>query len=134
MTTTTQNTIDISRYNGFITVHNPATGGHRTFRIHTVRRGGLKGKRVIGLLIGSDNTADYRGFGFVGDDGRVRLWKRFRGTVYESLSRIMSMPDWYAEHKGIEFSFSARCRKCNRDLTDPTSIELGIGPVCRGEM
>jgi hypothetical protein len=26
---------------------------------------------------------------------------------------------------------SARCRCCNRKLTDPASIELGIGPVCR---
>lgn len=27
-----------------------------------------------------------------------------------------------------------RCGVCNRTLTNPLSIELGIGPVCRGEM
>jgi hypothetical protein len=26
-----------------------------------------------------------------------------------------------------------RCRKCGRPLTDPVSIALGLGPVCRGE-
>ena len=25
---------------------------------------------------------------------------------------------------------SGRCRVCNRKLTDPESIELGVGPVC----
>jgi hypothetical protein len=26
-----------------------------------------------------------------------------------------------------------RCGKCNRKLTDPTSIRIGLGPVCRGD-
>jgi isocitrate/isopropylmalate dehydrogenase len=26
-----------------------------------------------------------------------------------------------------------RCRKCGRDLTDDTSRQLGIGPVCRAQ-
>ena len=57
--------LDLRRYNGAITVTNPATGNHRTFRIHTVRTGGLKGSRVVGLLIGSNNESDYLSFGFV---------------------------------------------------------------------
>lgn len=26
-----------------------------------------------------------------------------------------------------------RCSICNRELTNPKSIELGIGPICRGK-
>jgi len=29
---------------------------------------------------------------------------------------------------------SGRCAVCGRDLTDPTSIEAGIGPVCAGRL
>ena len=31
----------------------------------------------------------------------------------------------------LEFWHEGRCCRCNRRLTDPTSIELGIGPECR---
>lgn len=27
-----------------------------------------------------------------------------------------------------------RCRRCNRPLTDPESIRLGIGPICLEKM
>lgn len=46
------------------------------------------------------------------------------------LSRILSNPDAakmaYARELG-------QCYECSRTLTDPESIRLGIGPVCRGQ-
>lgn len=133
-TATAQPVIDLSKYNGFITVHNPASGQHRTFRVRTYTKGDLAGRRAIGLLCGPDNTSSYRDFGFVNDDGRVVVWKRKRGGQFDQLAKVLNYADWYAEHRGLEFQFSTRCRKCNRDLTDPLSIELGIGPVCREMM
>ena len=38
-----------------------------------------------------------------------------------------------AVHPDIEFWHEGRCGACGRALTDPTSIELGIGPTCRGK-
>ena len=63
----------ILTHNGEITITNPATGGHRTLRIKTAQSGGLKGKRILSLLIGQDNENDYLGIGFVNDDN-IQIW------------------------------------------------------------
>ena len=122
--------IDLAKYNGFVTVSNPATGNHRTFRIATAQKGALKGKRIIGLLSGPDNTSDYVGFGFVNLDGTISVWHKHAGSTYVTLADILQRSEKYAAEKGLQFQFSVKCRKCNRDLTDPQSIEMGIGPVC----
>lgn len=130
MTTETA-TIDIRKYNGKVTVYNPETGQHRTFRISTARKGGLAGQRIVSLLTGADNQSSYTGFGILLPDGRIRVWRKHQGTVFEKLAAILANSEWYAEHRGLEYSMAIRCRKCNKELTDPTSIELGIGPICR---
>lgn len=122
---------DLKRYNGTLTVTNPATGQHRTFRIKTVLKGDLKGMRVLQLLTGQNNETDYRGFAFVQPTGRVSLWKKFAGTDFAKLAMIVERADWYAEHRGLEYQFAVRCRRCNRLLTDPESIDAGIGSYCR---
>ena len=41
---------------------------------------------------------------------------------------------WLADQPLAEPTFSRRvprCRRCHRELTDPESIALGIGPECR---
>lgn len=131
MTPTEQSVFDLAKYNGCLTVHNPVSGQHRTFKIHTVRKGNLAGKRLISVLYGDDNENDYRAFGFVDERGRVIVWRRYRGTEYEKMGNIINFPEWFRNHRGLEYKLSVRCRKCNRTLTDPQSIDLGIGPVCR---
>lgn len=138
--TTTQSSVDIVRYNGTLTVTNPATGQHRTFRIKTVMKGQLKGLRVLQLLIGPDNQSDYKGFAFVQPSGRVTVWTSCKGreengvktqSVFEQLAMIVERSAWYAQHRGLEYQYSVLCRRCNRELTDPESIASGIGPICR---
>lgn len=34
----------------------------------------------------------------------------------------------------IRFQHAGRCCVCSRELTNPESIDLGIGPECRGKM
>lgn len=36
-------------------------------------------------------------------------------------------------HPDLAIYHEGRCGKCGRRLTDPTSIETGLGPKCRGE-
>ena len=125
---------DIATHNGFITVLSKASGEHRTFRVRTQADDAkfAPGSRVVGLLVGPDNTADYQDFGFVTEDGRIILWKRYRDSeFYGWVARMLANPErWTAK---CEFNFDGRCRKCNRPLTDPTSVALGIGPKCRGD-
>jgi len=37
----------------------------------------------------------------------------------------------YSPHSEMSLFHSGRCSKCDRELTDPESIELGMGPICR---
>ena len=122
--------------NGFYTVQNVAKGTHRTVRVATVRRGKLEGKRIMSLLTGPDNMNSYTGFGFVDDEGRVQVWRKHQSDrVRLYLAQVIA--NWAAtENKpeGIEILLSKRCRRCNRTLTTPESIERGIGPECAGKM
>lgn len=136
---------DLSKHNGMITISNPSTGNHRTFKISTVQEGDLKGKRIVSLLIGPEREAhsNWKGFGFVVENNdrdamlssltaRVAVWKRCRGSEFEKLGRLLEQPIHYAQKHGLEYLIEARCQRCNRALTVPESIKTGLGPVCAG--
>jgi hypothetical protein len=127
-------------YNGFFTIENTVAGTHRTFRIQTVRDNknkkdkSLVGKRIIALLIGSDNTRNYKNFGFVDDNG-IYVWGKCKGGQFEALSRCFWSMATEGENSrfyrvGARMKESRNCIRCNRLLTDPQSISLGIGPEC----
>lgn len=124
-------------HNGEFTIKSPR-GGHKTFQIKTTLRGKLKGKRILKVLVGPDNTTDYEGFAFVSDDEtRFNVWARFKGTDREMYATMLldMMQNGEASQfaiKGYELLKATVCRKCNRKLTTPESIESGIGPICAG--
>lgn len=122
---------DLATHNGTITVKNPETGKHRTFRIKTVKKGGLKGQRIVELMTGSDNRNDFHGFGFITQDGQVQNWQKKSTLIFRQLGRIVANPGKYP---GLEYKFEGKCRVCNRKLTVPASIDSGIGPVCAGRL
>jgi len=133
-------------YNGIFTIENTEKGTHRTFRIATVTGGKGKeknqfvqqnlSKRIVSLLIGPDNTNSYRKFAWIDDNG-IHIWQNARGGQYEALAACLwSMltegenSQYYA--KGARIRASRHCMRCNRLLTDPTSIRRGLGPECAG--
>ena len=124
----------IRSHNGKITISNPDSGGHRTFSIKTQPQDSrfAPGKRVVALLSGSDNQSDYTGFGFVNENG-ISVWRKKQGTIFAVYARMLDNPSKF-EAKGAEFLFSGKCRKCNRELTVPSSIKSGIGPICAGKI
>lgn len=117
-------------HNGIITIFNRKTGGHRTFKIATIKNGNLKGKRVVSLLIGPDNTSDYLGLGFVHNDGVVRAWNKHKGTVYEKTLEVLN----HLDKLNVEVMFEGKCRICNRVLTNPKSLAIGIGSECLNKL
>ena len=132
--TITPQQLNIAVHDCTITLTNPAKGTHRTFKIETVRGGGLDDKRIISLMVGTDNHNDFKGFGFVGEDGIVRVWKRLQGSngersMYERYADIFDRPCHWAS-KGVTFTISLNCRRCGRKLTNPTSLATGLGPEC----
>jgi hypothetical protein len=122
--------------NGIYTVNSPS-GEHRTFKIHTARKGNLEGKRIVSLLIGQDNENSYKGFGFVDDTG-IRVWRKYQSdgySMYEKYARCLWDLINFDENShfhglGMTLLVSKRCIRCNKTLTTPESIENGIGPEC----
>lgn len=124
-------------FNGIVTIQN-LSGEHRTFRIATQKADAkfAPGKRIISILSGPDNTRDYRGFGFV-DDAGVHVWRKQESALTLWYARLINVfiggfsdPAVEALRDTYKVSLSKKCLKCNRELTTPESIELGIGPVC----
>ena len=143
-------------HNGTFTVSKP-NAGHFTLKLFTVKKGQLKGKRIIALLVGPNNEKDFKAVAFW-DDARqvVRVWLRFHGqhsngsidgynfqetgwSVTESKLAIWAdlairgatkerHGYWFGE--GYTLLLASHCVRCNRKLTDPKSIALGIGPEC----
>jgi len=128
-------------HNGEFTIASPK-GGHRTFRIKTVKHGSLKGKRILALLNGPDNTTSYVGFAFVNKTATgFDVWNRYKknpfstGTDWEFYATMLAEMILKGDEsifvaKGYRLLSSTRCRVCNRLLTHPNSIDSGIGPEC----
>lgn len=133
--------------NGTYTIRNRGTGDHRTFRVRTQKPDAkfAPGMRVLALLTGPNNESDFTGIAFVESD-RVRVWRKKEGTQFEVLARMfwavavnedmkilcpqgIAIGKWQDRY---ELMCEARCVRCNRKLTEPESIETGIGPECGG--
>jgi len=132
-------------FNGTYTICHP-TKGHRTVQIRTQDEDArfAPGERVISLLTGPDNTRDYKGFGFVKNDGAVIIWKKNRGQgkpskfeIYADIIRVKvgKLESRFGlDYADLEVKEASTCMRCNRPLTNPWSIENGIGPVCLEKM
>lgn len=108
---------------------------HQTFRVQRQPEDDsfMPGKVIVAFLSGPDNTANYTSFAHIGEGGELCIWKRFRDDYYlTTVARVLldRDPDSSREAYAIE---SGRCSLCHRLLTDPDSIERGMGPVCAGK-
>jgi len=140
-------------FNGTYTIESPK-GGHRTFKVATVLRGKLEGRRVVSLLTGPDNESSWSGFGFVEESG-IAVWGRRNRSVRGLVSTPQARAEWLTfTHReklstmlwslstegeasqfyrlGYRLLLEGRCLICNRKLTTPESITSGVGPVCAG--
>ena len=106
------------------------SGKHFTYRIETVKKGQLEGRRIAMLLTGSDNTSDYTAFGFVDSGCVINIWSRYRSS--EAYSKHAALLEGRAQHHVYVWHQSSRCMKCGRMLTDPESVATGLGPKCGG--
>jgi hypothetical protein len=131
----------VKLFNGRYTIESTATSDHRTF---WVRRQDDKdefapGKRIVYLLTGpkNDDLDSYTPFAFVDDDGihvwhskaqRSKLWAIYADMLW-TLALDGAFSPW-ATKQGYRILVEGACVRCNRVLTEPTSIRTGIGPIC----
>jgi hypothetical protein len=108
-----------------------ADDSYRTLRVRTQAKDArfAPGEQVVAFLSGSDNESDYQGFAFLKPNGTFNVWKRFKEN--DSLARALQVLVTVPEAAGQEYALrSGRCRRCNRTLTVPASINRGFGPDC----
>ena len=105
--------------------------GHRTFQVKTQKDDAkfAPGKRILSVLSGSDNEADYTGIGFIGrtEKGKHYLgpWKAYHesGPLTQELAkRLLEDPR--------SALVAGRCARCSRKLTTPESLARGLGEHC----
>jgi hypothetical protein len=109
-------------------------GTHYTYRI------GRKNDTqplFVGLLTGPNNERDYTYMGIYNpEEQSVRLTSK---SKYNDDTQPVKVIRWalkqVSEGKELPVGYSikheGRCCRCGRSLTDPISVELGIGPECR---
>lgn len=127
-------------FNGVYTVIHGAE--HRTFKISTNAPDATfaPGQRIVSLLTGADNEADYTGFGFV-TANEIKVWRSKQGTAekpsfFDKSAKMLEAfgksDDWTNPYvfRGMSLQLEKRCCKCNRKLTNPESLATGIGPEC----
>lgn len=132
-----QNELALRDFVGCVTIRNPKTGNHRTFRIRRQPDDAkfAPGQRIVSLLTGPDNEADYTGFAFLTDAGHLCMWKKYRdSTAFNAYRKMLEQPERYRESHGLEYAVEKRCARCFRRLTTPESISRGLGPECAEAM
>lgn len=114
--------------NARFTLVSKRTGQRYTFRMKKADSGEMY---FASLLTGPDNTSDYQYLGF------SRGFELMAGRKGNPNHPAYKALNWTLAHLGnknmpgeLEFWHEGRCCKCARVLTDPASIERGIGPEC----
>ena len=65
--------------------------------------------------------------------GVLTLWQRFGVDLGDLTTKLLAI-DQDPEAAAVLYGkASGNCSICGRDLTDPESIERGIGPICAGK-
>jgi hypothetical protein len=127
--------------NAIFTVTSPELAGeHRTYRVRLAHfEDDARDWYFADLLTGPDNTRDYTYLGRV-DKASGQLLRTSKSPpiredppmfTWVMLSHVLEAIWTGEELEGIDVQHADKCGRCGRLLTDPESIERGIGPVCR---
>jgi hypothetical protein len=117
--------------NARFTLVSRKTGDRKTFRVRKAHdRDDLY---FAQLLTGPDNIADYTYLGFI-KAPRKALIAGKKGNpnhpAFIALDWALANIDAGKMPEQLEFWHEGRCSRCARVLTDPASIERGVGPEC----
>jgi hypothetical protein len=118
------------------------TGARKTFQVTEAPPRNLDERKgfFVKMLVGPDNTSDYKYLGFLyeragtwGFKLNKTGWGAEAGAVIAWLLKQLQSPA-VSSLDQVEFWHLGTCCRCGRDLTTPESIAAGIGPVCAGRM
>lgn len=123
--------------NARLTLQSDATGARFTYRIRKPRRAAEgDARRFVEVLTGPDNDADYTYAGMInGDRFRTTAKSRIGSGAPSFRAMAWAWPHLAAGRipPALKVYHEGRCGRCARPLTDPASIERGLGPECAGK-
>ena len=114
------------------------TGKHFTFKIDQAKDN--KDMFFVKVLNGSDNswTGDWMFLGtiFSTSAPTLRAGKKGRPDApsFKALEWTLENLLRGAISDELEIWHEGQCGMCRKPLTDPTSIEIGLGPICRAKL
>lgn len=120
--------------NSIFTVKNIETEKHFTYKVYNPNKKTEK-KDIFfcSVLTGTDNQNDYTYFGYF-KDGKYYHGKPNKTKISESAQSVLAFKYIINKienlDKRIHFYHEGRCGRCGRKLTNPESLENGIGPEC----
>lgn len=111
------------------------TGARKTFCVRANEDGTAW---FVDLLIGPENSTDYRYLGFMyskPDGLRLKInkdgWGEEAAEGFRWMLRHIEGPvEFLKFHEQAEFWHAGMCGRCGHLLTDPESIARGLGPIC----
>jgi hypothetical protein len=120
------------------TLHNTDRNTHLTFKARRPRGWTVESPVLIDLMVGKDNSED---FGFIGSvntrgffkaspkskvsEDRKAVANRTLVWLLTKLNNGVELPE------ALEIKGASKCCRCARKLTNPDSIDDGMGPICR---
>lgn len=119
------------------TIVSVATEVRFTFKVSTEEG---KGVYFVALLSGPDNQSDYRYMGIIPKDDPLTFRITAKSKIGPEAPSAKAFT-WLWRQLGmgrlpasVEFWHEGRCGRCGLPLTDPQSIAVGLGPICRGKV
>jgi hypothetical protein len=122
------------------TLHNTQRDTHLTFKARRPKGWTVESPVLIDLMVGTDNTSD---FGFIGSvsprgfykpspkskvsEDRKAIANRTMVWLLTKLNNGVELPD------ALEIKGASKCCRCAKKLTNPDSVDDGMGPICRAK-
>ncbi len=110
------------------------TGKRFTFLVRAPKADGRDPIWFVSVLTGSNNESDYTYLGTINAKGVYRHGAKSPISSDAPSAKAFAWAWNYLVKDEVpptsEFWHSGKCSRCSRALTDPASLEIGLGPIC----
>jgi len=112
------------------TLVNPRSGSRFTYRVRGKDADGGGSIYFVQVLTGPNNREDYQFLGTIFPDGRYRHGHKSPLRPDAPSAKAFQWLWEHMENHVVEVWHEGKCSRCGRALTDPESIQRGLGPIC----
>lgn len=117
--------------NATLTLQSEKTGVHFTYKVKAAKDN--TELFFVSLLSGSDNTSDYQYLGII-REGKFTTTRASRAS--NDAPSVKAFSYFWNSSTPVQLTVrhAGKCGRCGRTLTEPESLDSGLGPECRAIM